>query len=155
MVSLGSVFSLTSDHYVNLRWSDVCLMLSTVCVCFTCQAFIYLRPWVLGNLRPWETKITLFYVPAPAVGKATRQPAPAPELSTGYPQALGAYIARVQGTSVDISQHQALSYPQPHHSPPWTRLKCTEVRLSTKGSISYTHVTHSLLKVTYRQHWSA
>ena len=112
MVSLGSVFSLTSDHYVNLRWSDVCLMLSTVCVCFTCQAFIYLRPWVLGNLRPWETKITLFYVPAPAVGKATRQPAPAPELSTGYPQALGAYIARVQGTSVDISQHQALSYPQ-------------------------------------------
>ena len=78
-----------------------------------------------GNLRPWGTKITLFYVPEGAVGKATRHPAPAPELSTGYPQALGAYIARVQGTAVDISQHQALSYPQPHHSPPWTRLKCT------------------------------
>ena len=108
-----------------------------------------------GNLRPWGTKITLFYVPEGAVGKAGPQQGAAPRLSTGYPQALGAHIARVQGTSGDISQHQALSYPQPIHSPPWTRPKCTEVRLSTKGSISYTHVTHSLLKVTYRQHWSA
>ena len=64
-------------------------------------------------------------MPEGAVGKATRHPAPAPELSTGYPQALGSPMADHWGTAGNISQHQALSY---------------------------THVTHSMLKVTYRQH---
>ena len=83
-------------------------------------------------------------MPEGAVGKAGPHPAPAPELSTGYPQALGAHIARVQGTSVDISQHQALSYPQAHHRPPWSRLKCAEVRLSTIWPISYPQDSHRI-----------
>ena len=63
-------------------------------------------------------------MPEGAEGKATRAPAPAPKLSTAYPQALGVHIADYQGTSDYISQHQALSYPQLVHNPPWTRLKC-------------------------------